>query len=179
MSITYKVTVQTFDRKPELTQEIWELDGKIQRENNLPAIEFRNDQQDIVMKWWFTDGEHYRVGGPNIIFDDGSYYEECWSPHNPHGPSAITKRNGVLIHERWKNEHGIHREGAPASITIDRKTNIVTQELWFRNGKRHRDDGPAIILRDKDTGEVYTKLFYKNGRQQRALSMGNATPSPT
>ena len=151
-------------------------DGIIQRENGLPAIEFRNNQQDVTMKWWFTDGEHRRIGGPHIVFDDGTGYQEFWRPYNPDGPSKIFKRNGILRHECWKNEHGSHRDGAPASIEIDADTGVVTQELWFQNGIQHREDGPAVILRDVNTGEIHTERHYKNGRQQRALL--NSTLKP-
>jgi hypothetical protein len=123
----YKVTI---DDKG--TQRWYNEDGQLHRENDKPALVYKNGNQ-----FWFKNGKRHRENGPAVIYHNGDQY---WylkgRRHREDGPAAI-HANGDKC---WYKNGVYHREDGPAIIYAN------GTECWYnKDGKLHREDGPAVI----------------------------------
>ena len=105
---------------------VWTLNGKLHRENDLPAIEGVNGDKE-----WYQNGKKHRDYGPAIKRVDGS---EGWYQydklHRDNDLPAIKLSNGS---QSWWQHGQLHREGGPASIKVVDGRFITS---WFKQGKR-------------------------------------------
>jgi len=142
-------------------QEIYYIDGKRHREDDLPAlIEFDCMGKECCKKW-YKNGFLYRKNGPAAIDNNG--------------------KNGMMWIKNTKKTYGkpniqpdrnfYHRDGGkPAfyrKISIDGKIQIVIE--WFINNILHRDGNkPAKIQQYYDGEKIKTQYFYRlNGHKYR------------
>jgi len=131
------------------TYRAWKDDDKqFHRENDLPAIEYRNGD-----KYWYFHGVKHREDDlPAIEFaDGGKIWYNNGEKHRENGPAQI-EPNGA---EEWYWNGDKHREGGPAVTTRDGNTS------WHQHGKLHRLDGPAIEEAN-GSGKLYwiNDLYY-------------------
>jgi hypothetical protein len=133
--------------------------GILHREDGPARI--RSDSSVIE---WYIDGRRHRVGGPAIVYSNGS---EEWfkngKPHRDDGPAVISE-----VLKAWYLNGFLHREDGPAVEWSN------GNKEWLFNGLLHREDGPAIV----DEGIGYEK-WYINGMLHRvdgpAVIIGKGT----
>lgn len=129
----------------------WYKDGKLHREDDLPAIEYFNGSKN-----WFQNGKYHRENGPAIeLYEDGFLIEQHWMKngqrHREDGPAIIVdipdeirkkyqKENKKLhlngCHWWINNQH--HRDDGPASEYAN------GDKHWYKENMKHREDGPAV-----------------------------------
>ena len=132
-------------------KEKWVKNGKIHRDNDLPAIISANGT-----RIWYKDGEQHRDNDlPAVINPDGS---QAWfkdgKRHRDNDLPAVIHADGS---EEWWKNNKVHRDNdLPALIEADRT------QSWYQNGKAHRDnDLPAVV---KTNG---LRFWYKNNKLHR------------
>ena len=150
----------------------WRKNGKLHRDNDLPAKVHKNEQQ------WYIDGRLHRGNDlPAIITEDGGkhWYQFGMLQRNNDRPSIILADGCQFF---TKNSIRHRDNDLPAVIRPD------NCKEWWINGKLHRDnDLPAVIRsdgrmewrqngllhRDNDLPAVISASgypdFYKNGNR--------------
>ena len=100
--------------------QIWLLNGKRHRDNDLPAIVYKDGS-----KQWFWNGDRHRENDlPAIIIagEDGAQY--------------------------WFHKGRLHRDNDLPAVVFGNGYQVWYQ-AWYQNGEFHRDnDLPAIIWED-------------------------------
>jgi hypothetical protein len=127
----------------------WYLNGKRHRENDLPAIEFANGRKE-----WYLNGLYHRETGPAVELTDGTkywwlngqkYLETDWKKE-----IEKLKMNKTIqvksILEIPKNFTGV-AEFADGS------------KQWFLNGNYHKENGPAV------ESSYGSKYWWLNGQE--------------
>jgi antitoxin component YwqK of YwqJK toxin-antitoxin module len=135
--------------------KFWYVNGKLHRDNGLPAIEKANSD-----KAWFVNGLLHRDNDlPAVEYADGSkyFYIYCYELgklKRMDNLSGIERKGGNK--EWWKNGNRHRDNDLPAVKCAD------GSKYWCINGKLHRDnDLPAIETADGD------KEWYINGELHR------------
>ena len=122
-------------------------------------------RSDLSVIEWYIDGRRHRVGGPAIVYSNGS---EEWfkngKPHRDDGPAVILSSSGL---KEWYINGLLHREDGPAVIYGDGSIE------WFFNGLLHREDGPAI---ENING---TEVWYRHGNLHRTDGPALINPDGT
>jgi antitoxin component YwqK of YwqJK toxin-antitoxin module len=131
----------------ERGDEYWYKNGKLHRDNDLPAIIFSNGYQG-----WYKNGKLHRDNDlPAAISSDGDHYwYQNGNLHRDNDLPATIYSNGEQC---WYKNGERHRDNdLPAVIQIN------GTQRWYKNHKLHRDnDLPAVIYEDG------TQKWYKNG----------------
>lgn len=128
-----------------LTKEKWLKNGKIHRDNDLPAV---IDYYDGIKEKeiWYQDGVIKRGNEddlPAVIDYDVNDEKEC---------------------EKWYKNGKIHRDNDLPAYIIYSKHKI---EYWYQNGSRCRDDDKPAIIVYYENGNTEREYWYKNGLQSR------------
>ena len=113
------------------------LDGKLHRDNDQPAVVYRNGK-----KTWWVNGERHRDNDQPAYI--GSYGRKYWwvngKQHRDNDQPAVTWPDGS---KEWYVNGKRHRDNdKPAAIYAD------GSKAWYVNDRLHRDNGPAIIHAD-------------------------------
>ena len=123
--------LHSFDGQPALVvngrHQEWYKDGKLHREDDLPAI-----MNPYYQEWWINGKRHRDGNRPAIIDSD---IQEWWKNGFLHRegdlPDFINGNNRNNIRQ-WYNDGNLHRENdLPAIISQ------YYQEWWI-NGRHHR-----------------------------------------
>lgn len=138
--------------------KFWYSEGERHREGG-PAIEWATGTKE-----WFQHGKHHREDGPAVITHRGN---RAWfrdgRHHREDGPAVIT-HNGD---KKWYQEGVLHRTGGPAIEYAD------GSEVWYMGGEIHRCGGyPAVI---RASGEM---IWYWKGKIDRNRRWGPAIVGP-
>ena len=127
----------------------WRVNGKLHRENDLPAVE-RADGSNA----WYVNGELHRENDlPAVERADGS---KTWYVNGKsHRDGGLPSYEGANGHKEWWVNCKLHREnGLPALEWAN------GDRAWYVNGKFHRDGGlPALEWANGD------KEWWVNGVQ--------------
>ena len=134
----------------------YELNGKLHREGDLPAIIC--SYSELHIEEWWKDGKRHREGDlPAIInINIDSSRHEWWKDGKPHRdgdfPAYIYIWTGFHrgSHKEWWKDGKRHRDGdLPAFIECDPKG--YSSESWWKDGESYRDgDLPTYIYIDAD-----------------------------
>lgn len=100
-------------RKYKNGDEKWYKDGKLHRDNDLPAIIEIFDNEKLFHEAWYMNGKRHRKYNHASVF----YYHHS---------------NGKKFESWWKNGE-LHREEGPAYIEYFEDDN-VEKESWWLNG---------------------------------------------
>jgi len=126
--------------------QYWYQNGKIHRDNDLPAIIYYDGTQE-----WFQNGELNRDNDlPALIY---SYGTKVWykngQRHRDNDMPAVIHYDGTQI---WYNNGEYHRDNdLPAIIKAN------GNKEWYKNGKYHRDNnGSPVII------HANGNVWYKN-----------------
>jgi hypothetical protein len=123
-------------------KEEWYLHGLLHRKENKPAIiQYREGTNDILWSEWLLNGARHREDGPAFIL-----YNE----------------NGKLIREEWYLNGVRHNVNGPAMIYYN-DNGVPIKEEWYFNNLQHRENGPARFLRD-EFGNMKVNYWMRNGR---------------
>lgn len=134
--------VHRVDGEPAVTElngnKLWYLNGKLNRENDKPAIECL--------------GAHYRLGHANLFKKGDKVWCVDNKIHRENDKPAIEFFDGT---KSWYIDDKQHRENdKPSTIFLD------GTKYWYINGKYHREnDKPAIELANG------IKYWFIHGRQ--------------
>jgi antitoxin component YwqK of YwqJK toxin-antitoxin module len=129
----------------------WYKNGKLHRDNDLPAIIYKLFQ-DEEEQYWFKNGKLHRDNDlPAIISSIGyqGWYKNG-EIHRDNDLPAVIHQDG---HQYWYKNGKLHREhNLPAEISSN------GNQCWYKNGKLHREHNlPAIISLNG------YQEWYKNG----------------
>ena len=129
----------------EYGNQLWYKNGKLHRDNDLPAEIYPNGSQ-----CWYKNGKRHRDNDlPAIISSGTQEWFKKGKRHRNNDLPAVIYQSG---NQCWYKNGKIHRDNdLPAEI----ETNGT--QRWYKNHNLHRDnDLPAIILADG------TQKWYKN-----------------
>lgn len=132
------LTLETKITKDGSVTTTWKKNGKIHRDNGLPAVVFK--QGSFCRCEWFIDGKNYRKDNK---------------------PTTVELENNKLIMELWEVDGQLHRENGPARQTYHRNGSIECI-VYFKNDEMHREDGPAFLCFDKNRRKKIEE-YYENG----------------
>ena len=128
-------------------QEWWK-NGKIERDNDLPAYV----RADVSI--WYKNGKKHRDGDlPAVVHVDGTqYWYKNGKKHIDGDLPTLVDISGTM---EWYKNGKCHRDNdLPAIIYAD------GTKYWYKNGKEHREhDLPACIHADG------TQHWYKDGKR--------------
>jgi hypothetical protein len=133
-------------------------EGKLHRDNDLPAREFTNGT-----KVWYQYGKFHRLDGPAYECLDGykewyiegiEYTEEEWKIKVLELSKYEVKKFDNRIEYYYEGK--LHRNNDLPAIEYKNGS-----KYWFQNGKLHRDNGPAEEFSNG------VKIWYKNGLTHR------------
>ena len=161
-----------FDSDLDLKSETWHHNGKLHRDNDLPAwIDYDRFQS---FKQWYQHGELHRDNDLPawIQYHDGKISDESWYQHG-----EIHRDNDLPawiehnyddesgIRKKWWKNGKLHRDNdQPAWIEYNE--NYIFKQSWWQNGKLHRcGDLPAMIYYNR--GSVSDEYWYQNGELHR------------
>jgi hypothetical protein len=160
-------------------------DGKVHRDDDLPAIEWNDGD-----KYWYQKGQLHRLNGPSVESMNGAkIWHQNGLLHRLNGP-AYEELNGYkewyINDEQYSEEE--YNEIVSGKNVIDEKYEIKKLDdrieyrykgklhrdndlpaiewndggkEWHQNGKYHRDNGPAI---ERVNGRKY---WYQNSKLHR------------
>lgn len=121
---------------------------------------YKSNMGDVII---YQDANHdyHRIGGPAIIYADGTkrwYYHGYL--HRTDGPAEIVRPSDISAGYRtWWVNGKLHRTDGPAILYNNGRI------MWYESGQRHREDGPAIIDRNHQKyyirGVYYTKEAFE------------------
>ena len=151
--------------------ESWSKDGKLHRENELPAkIEYWNDGT-IKREQWYINGEKFRNNNLPVeisYFQNGIKRSEDWfncnqlHSNNDLPASIAYNEDSSKRWEMWYNYGRQHRgDDLPAYIFYFRNGSKCIEE-WYVNGLQHRNNNPAYVEYNKDGLRICEK-YYVNG----------------
>jgi hypothetical protein len=133
---------------------VWYRDGKIHRDDDLPAMVSEDGSQA-----WYIDGELHREDDKPAIIRENGDTEWYWNGrlNREDDKPAVEKTNGE---KAWYIDGFRHRDGDnPAVIWYE---NGLENRAWYRGGVLHRDDDKPSV--EKGDG---TKLWYRDGKRHR------------
>lgn len=173
-----------FDEKgdPLIMMEEWFIEGKKNREGDLPAVIVYYKNGNIqTQEWWKNDELHREDDLPARIDYHASGYisEKHWSIYD----EPLRQNSKVTSASYYDNkENNLEAEtlnvypdqqNEPSVIRyyddFDEKRNqLIEAKEWFNEDeKKHRDDGlPAVIVYDKN-GNIIKQEFWENGMQMQ------------
>ena len=140
----------------------WFLNGKVHRDNDLPAVENTSGY-----KGWYKNGEPHRENDlPAVEYPDGS--KQWWvngELHRDYGLPAIEYANGS---KQWYLNGKLHRDYGPAV------EHAIGEKYWYLDGELHREDGPAAEYYDgRKEWWLNGKNFKNEEEWQKALEKLN------
>jgi hypothetical protein len=157
--------LDSLDDKPSVVDDdgnrYWHTNGKLVRNNGLPAIEMVNGNK-FFYKEDKDNGNIYLYR--KIIDNRDTYYNDDGNPHRGDGP-AISDYfdNGLLNLEVYIKNNLFHREGGPAYRTYH-PNGKMHKVIYYYDDFPHREDGPASLDFYYD-GTLKKECYYIHGRK--------------
>lgn len=167
--------------------KLWFKDGKLHRENDLPAAicyDYYIDGKE-AKKSWYKDGKLHRENDlPAVIDDispftnleawhkDGFYYRESDKP-----AVICYDKQGNIEEKHWVNEDGwVCQRDSDEPSTIEYYPNgNVKAEYYYKNTEithyiKYFSNGNIKKMTNYKKGETLLKEFYKNGKIKSIIS---------
>ena len=141
-----KPTIITYDKDVIVGEEYY-VQGKLHRENDLPAKRRINNEGTLVLKW-VIHGMIYRDNYlPAVIqykkngniqkqwYENGKLHRSRISTCNEHDTSLLirTKNLHVTQHGKLHSQNNIIDNNLAADISYDKHNNVI-REAWFHYG---------------------------------------------
>jgi hypothetical protein len=137
--------VTDFDQHGRIYQRRWFEDGKLHRQDDLPAsIETSPETNSPYLEQWFIRGQQCRT-------EDRPAYV------------LFSESNGVKVMEKWYIDGSLGRSDDKPAVVEWREDGTLAREEWFVRGLRHRVLGPAILEYQTDGQTPIRAEYFERG----------------